>query len=133
MNIDKKSLARVGIGIVILHVVITFAHGTAHTNLFIAMSLLQNVYIFLVILAGPIFAAVFLLKNPRVGFAVLAISMLGSLLFGVYYHFIAFSSDNVFTLDSRPWTMTFQLTAVLLAMVEFAGTGIGLLGFLEQD
>jgi hypothetical protein len=133
MNIDKKSLARIGIGIVILHVVITFVHAIAHTNLYIAMSLLQNVYIFLVILAGPIFAAVYLRKNPPVGFAVLAVSMLGSFLFGVYYHFIAISSDNVLTLDDRPWTMTFQLTAVLLAIVEFAGTGLGLAGFLGQD
>jgi hypothetical protein len=133
MNLDKNSLARLGIGVVVLHVVINFVHGFAHTSLFIAMSLLQNVYIFLVILAGPIFAAAFLRKNPRVGYGVLAVSMLGSLVFGVYYHFIAISSDNVFTLDNRPWTMTFQLTAVLLALVEFAGTGIGLLGFLEQD
>lgn len=133
MNVDKKSLALIGIGIVILHVVITLVHGMAHTSLFIAMSLMQNVYIFLVIIAGPIFAAAFLRKNPPVGFAVLAVSMLGSFLFGVYYHFIAISSDNVLTLDDRPWTMTFQLTAVLLAIVEFAGTGIGFLGFLGRD
>ncbi len=130
---DKNSLARIGIGIVILHVVITFAHGIAHTNLFIAMSLLQNIYISLVILAGPIVAAVFLRKNPKVGFGILAASMLGSFLFGVYYHFIVISSDNVFTLDDRPWSMTFQLTAVLLAIIEFAGTGIGLLGTFAQD
>jgi hypothetical protein len=133
MNIDKNSLARIGIGIVVLHVVITFAHAIAHSKLFIAMSLLQNLYIFLVILAGPIFAAVFLRKKPPVGFAVLAVSMLGSFLFGVYYHFIEIGSDNVLTLDSRPWSMTFQLSAVLLAIVEFAGTGIGVVGFLEQD
>ena len=133
MNINKNSLARIGIGIVVVHLVITFLHAFAHSNLFIAMSLLQNFYIFLVILAGPIVAVIILRYKPKVGFAVLAVSMLGSFLFGVYHHFVAIGSDNVFTLDSSPWTMVFQLTAVLLAIIEFAGTGIGLLGVLAQD
>lgn len=133
MDIDKNSLVRIAIGLVILHVVITFVHATAHSSLFIAMSLLQNVYIFLVILAGPIVAMILLRNRPTVGFSLLAVSMLGSFLFGVYHHFIAIGSDNVFTLDTNLWTMIFQLTAVLLAIIEFAGTGIGVLGFLAQD
>lgn len=133
MNIDKNSLARIGIGLVILHVVIAFVHATAHTNLYISMSILQNVYIFVVILGAPILAATFLRRNPKVGFGVLAASMLGSFLFGVYYHFIAIGSDNVFTMDDRPWTTTFQLSAVLLAILEFTGTAVGLLGYVPQD
>jgi hypothetical protein len=133
MNIDKKKLARIGIGLVILHVVINFAHAIAHTNLFIAMSLVQNIYIFLVILAGPIVAAAFLRKNPKVGFGLLALTMMGSFLFGVYHHFIAIGSDNVFTLHDQPWTTTFQLSAVLLAIVELAGSCIGILGSLPQE
>ena len=133
MNIDKTKLARIGIGLVILHVVINFAHALAHTNLFIAMSLVQNIYIYLVILAGPIIAAAFLHKNPKIGFGLLALTMMGSFLFGVYHHFIAISSDNVFTLGDRPWTTTFLLSAILLAIVELAGSCTGILGSLPQE
>jgi hypothetical protein len=97
------------------------------------MSLVQNIYIFLVILAGPIVAAAFLRKNPKVGFGLLALTMMGSFLFGVYHHFIAIGSDNVFTLHDQPWTTTFQLSAVLLAIVELAGSCIGILGSLPQE
>jgi hypothetical protein len=133
MNINRRSLGLLGILIVILHVLVVFVHAMAHTNLFIAMSFLQNLYIFLVILAGPIFAAAFLRRDPPIGFAVLTASMLGSFLFGAYYHFVAISSDNVFTMHSGQWEITFQVSAVLLAMIEFAGTGVGLLGFISEE
>lgn len=132
MNIEQKTLGRLGVGIVILHMLVITAHSIAHNNLYIAMNLWQNFYIFFVILAAPIVAAVFLWRRLRNGFALLAASMLGSFLFGVYYHFIAIGSDNVFTLHDAPWTTTFQISAVLLALIEFAGTGVGLLGLVNE-
>ena len=48
--------------------------------------------------------------------------------FGVYYHFIATGSDNAFTLPASSWTLTFQLSAWLLAITELGGAIIGLLG-----
>jgi hypothetical protein len=92
----------------------------------------QNIYIFVVILIAPIVAAVFIWIRRRSGFALLTISMIGSFVFGVYYHFIATGSDNAFTLPASSWTLTFQLTAWLLAITELGGVVIGFLGLSNR-
>jgi len=128
MNVRLATLSRLGILLVIVHAIITTPHSIAHTNLHIAMDTWQNIYIFLVILIAPIVAAVLIWKRRSSGFMLLTISMIGSFLFGVYYHFIAIGSDNVFTLPASSWTLTFQSTAWLLAITELAGVVIGFLG-----
>jgi len=128
MNVRLATLSRLGILLVIVHAIITTPHSIAHINLHIAMDTWQNIYIFLVILIAPIVAAVLIWKRRSSGFMLLTISMIGSFLFGVYYHFIAIGSDNVFTLPASSWTLTFQATAWLLAITELAGIVIGFLG-----
>src|SRR4029079_17080099 len=91
-------LSGLGVLVVILHAIVTIPHSIAHTNLQIAMDTWQSIYIFVVILIAPMVAAVFIWIRPRSGFALLTISMIGSFVFGVYYHFIATGSDNAFTL-----------------------------------
>jgi amino acid permease len=119
--------------VVILHAIVTIPHSTAHTNLHIAMDTWQTIYIFAVILIAPIVAAVLIWRRRRSGFALLMISMIGSFLFGVYYHFIAVGSDNAFTLPASSWTLTFQLTAWLLAITELGGAIIGFLGLANRS
>jgi len=58
--------------------------------------------------------------------------MFGSLVFGGYYHFIAAGPDNVAELGHHTWTFPFQLSAVLLGVVEAAGAAIGLAGLLAN-
>jgi len=116
------------IAIVILHALVVTPHSIAHTILQINMNAWQNVYIVLVILIGPLLSAVFIWKRQRVGFVLLGFFMAGSFIFGFYYHFIAAGADNVTSLHEHPWTRTFQVTAVLLALVEFAGTAAGVYG-----
>jgi len=128
MNVGLATLSRVGILVVILHAIVTIPHSIAHTNLQIAMETWQSIYIFVVILIAPIAAAVFIWIRPRSGFALLTISMIGSFAFGVYYHFLATGSDNAFTLPASSWTLTFQLSAWLLAITELGGAVIGSLG-----
>ena len=128
MNIRRDTLRRVGFLLVVLHALVTTPHSIAHTNLHIAMDVWQNVFIFLVIVIGPIVSAVLIWKRRTSGFVLLAISMAGSFLFGGYYHFIAIGSDNIFTLPTSAWTTTFQLTAWLLAFTELAGAVVGILG-----
>jgi hypothetical protein len=132
MNVGLATLSRVGILVVILHAIVTIPHSIAHTNLQIAMETWQSIYIFVVILIAPIVAAVFIWIRPRSGFALLTISMIGSFAFGVYYHFIATGSDNAFTLPASSWTLTFQLTAWLLAITELGGAVLGSLGLANR-
>jgi hypothetical protein len=132
MNVGLVTLRRLAVLVVILHVIVTIPHSISHTNLHIAMDTWQNIYIFVVILIAPIVAAVFIWIRPRSGFALLTISMIGSFAFGVYYHFIAAGSDNAFMLPASSWTLTFQLSAWLLAITELSGTVIGFLGLANR-
>ena len=126
-------LRNAGIALVLLHLLVTIPHSIAHTNLGIDMSQWQNVYIYLVILLAPIVAGVLLWRRSRSGFLVLVVSMAGSFLFGVLYHFVLSGADNAMTLHPHPWTMTFQVSAVLLALVELAGAVTGFIGTKQMS
>jgi hypothetical protein len=54
--------------------------------------------------------------------------MLGALVFGGYYHFVLAGADNVSTVGNnamKSWAQLFQVSAVLLALVEFAAVVAG--------
>jgi hypothetical protein len=135
-NSQKRSLRsveRLGIAVVLLHLLVNIAHGAAHTNLHIEMNAWQSVYILLVILVLPLVAAVLTWRRSRLGFPLLLGSMLGALIFGAYYHFIAAGADNVASLAPHTWALPFQVTAVLLALTEAAGVVVGVLGSRSGD
>ena len=117
----------------VLHAVVNLVHGAAHSALLIHMSTWQNVYIFVVIFALPIVAGVLLWRRSRNGFLLLLLLMLGSLLFGGYYHFILPGPDHVGHLTDHAWTIPFQVSAVLLALIEAAGVVVGWMGWSSQD
>ena len=129
---NQARLRQLGIAIVILHLLIVTPHSMAHTQLQIGMNNWQNIYIGLVILLGPIVSAALLAIRRKTGFSLLALTMAGSLVFGVYYHFIAAGPDNVASLHPHAWTSTFQLSAVLLAVTELCGTIVGVLGSRKE-
>lgn len=129
MGTTHQTLRRFGILIVVFHFFISFVHGTAHSRLHIDMNQWQNFYILIVITVVPLISAILLWRaRTRSGFGLLLISMLGALVFGGYYHFIAAGADNLASLGSHSWAQPFQLTAVLLAISEAAGVLVGLLG-----
>jgi len=119
---------RFGVAVVVLHVLVVIPHSIAHSMMHIDMNLWQNLYIGLVILIVPVVSGILLWRSSRTGFALLLLSMTGSLLFGIYYHFVASGPDNVAFLHPHPWTQAFRVSAVLLAVVELAGVIVGLLG-----
>jgi hypothetical protein len=122
-----------GVLVVFVHAIVTAPHSIAHNNLHVAMNTWQNLYIFLVILIAPIVAAVLIWKRLPSGFVILTISMIGSFVFGVYYHFITGGTDNVFTLPIGSWALVFQLTAWLLAITELTGAVVGFLGIANRE
>jgi len=119
---------RLAVAVVVLHVLVVIPHSIAHTMMHIDMNLWQNVYIAMVIVIGPVVSGILLWRSSRSGFALLVLSMTGSLLFGIYYHFVAPGPDNVAFLHPHQWTQTFRVSAVMLAVVELGGVVIGLLG-----
>ena len=59
---------------------------------------------------------------------ILAASMFGALLFGVYHHFVLVSPDHVSHLPAGAAQGLFQVTAAAMAVLELAAVGIGIRG-----
>lgn len=130
MNYETGTLRRLGIGAVLLHAVIVIPHSIAHSLLHIQMVAWQRIFILVVIVIAPIVSAVLLWREIKSGFILLAFSMGGAFLFGLYYHFMAAGPDNVASLNAHSvmLSLTFQLSAVLLALIELAASVVGLSG-----
>jgi hypothetical protein len=125
------SVRRLSIAIIALHAMVTVAHGAAHSTLKIVMNGWQNAYIFIVIFLLPLVAGFLIWKRARGGYLILFLSMLGALVFGGYYHFVLAGADNVSAVGHHAmtsWAQRFQVSAVLLALVEFAGVVAGVAG-----
>lgn len=119
-----------------IHFVVVVLHSIAHEVLFVKATPAQLAFIIPVIIVAPVIAGIMLPKFERAGTILLAASMLGSFVFGVYYHFIADTIDHVAhvaVLQPVFWSQMFQLTAFLLALSEMFGTGLGLILLLRSQ
>jgi F0F1-type ATP synthase membrane subunit a len=112
-------------GAVLAHLVISMIHGTAHGGARIPMSLAANLFVFVVILAGPVVGLAYSWRTERTGSLIVALTMAGSLVFGFVNHFVLDSPDHVSHVDAR-WRMIFATTAVLLTITEMLGLGFAI-------
>jgi hypothetical protein len=79
-----------------------------------------------VVLLTPMVAAVLLWTEfDRIGSWLLLSSIAGALLFGIYNHFIAISPDHVSQVSFAGWGLLFQVTAILIVIVDGLGSGFG--------
>ena len=132
MTSAPHSLERAGVIIIALHFLVSVLHGAAHGSLHIDLAPWQTVYVLVVITIAPLLSGVLLWRRARIGFLLLSGSMLGALIFGGYYHFIAAGIDNVASVGAHTWGLTFQVIAVLLALTEAAGALTGVAGLLKK-
>ena len=126
---NRSALVGFAIGIVLIHFAINVAHGIAHQHLAIGLNAFQQAFVAAVILVAPFYSAYLIWKGSmRAGGVLLAVSMAGALVFGVYYHFILPGPDHVthlnlpMSLDMRD---IFDVSAVLLALFECLGVLAG--------
>jgi hypothetical protein len=119
-------IAQYGTAIVTIHAIANGLHGLAHVETPVALSLLQSLFVGIVIFSIPIIAAV-LLWTPfyRIGSWLLLGAIAGSLLFGIYNHFIVMSPDHVSQVSFEGWGLLFQVTAFLILIVDGLGCGVG--------
>jgi hypothetical protein len=122
-----KRFARYGTIVVLAHGVALALHTAAHLQLEIFLSQIANLYIGVVIIIAPVAAAVLLWTGARsFGAWLLFASMIGSLIFAGYNHFVVDSPDHVANVPSGTWGAVFVVSAVIMAVIEVAGCGIGL-------
>ena len=110
---------------VLVHLLISVLHGRAHDGGHVGLTPAQSLFVYIVILAGPIVGLGLSFAARRVGGAVVAVTMGASLLFGVINHFIIVSPDHVSQVVPE-FRTAFATTAVLLVVSEAAGMVAGL-------
>ena len=117
--------AKYGTFVVVAHAVMVVLHGLAHGAIPVSLSWSQGLFIGIVISFAPILAAILLWTQfSRAGAALLLGSMLGAFIFGLYNHFILVGPDHVSQVPNTGWGILFQITAVLLALIEGLGVGV---------
>jgi hypothetical protein len=119
-------IAQYGTAIVVLHAIANGLHGLAHAEIPVLLSLSQGLFVGIVIFLIPIIAVVLLWTQfYRIGSWLLIGSLAGSLLFGIYNHFIVISPDHVSQVSFTDWGLVFQVTAILIVIVDGLGAGVG--------
>ncbi|MEX0977990.1 MAG: hypothetical protein WDZ48_04015 [Pirellulales bacterium] len=119
-------IALVATAIIVVRQVVAQLHGMAHEELGVGLAAWQWAYVYIVIAAAPLVALVlYWTRFARFGALLLGVSMLAGMLFGIYYHFIAISPDNVGHLPAGHGQGFFVATAILLVPLEIIGTAFG--------
>jgi hypothetical protein len=119
--------AKYATAIVVAHLLVNIAHGLAHRELRVGLAPSGAVFVIAVVLVSPLVAmGLVWTAEKRFGLILLSLSMFGSLLFGLYHHFLAVSPDHVRLQPRSSWGTTFVLTAYLLLITEAIGTYVGL-------
>jgi hypothetical protein len=113
------------IAIVLSHLAVSIVHGAAHDQAQVPLSPAANLFVFIVILAGPLVGLALTWPAERIGSWLIAITMAGSLVFGVVNHFVLASPDHVAHVAAQSRAL-FTTTAVLLALTEALGAGLAI-------
>jgi len=112
--------------IVVAHLLVSVVHGVAHRELHIGLSPSASVFVVAVVLILPLIAmALVCAGQRRPGLVLLSLSMLASLLFGLYHHFLVVSPDHVHSQPASPWGIMFIFTAYGLLITEAIGAFVG--------
>jgi hypothetical protein len=111
-------------GVVVLHLIVTAFHGSAHNGAAVEQGWAAMAFILLVIIAGPLVGLAWMWLEPPAGARLIGITMAASLLFGLINHFIIPGPDHVDHVAAA-WRGLFESTAVMLAIIEAAGAALG--------
>jgi hypothetical protein len=119
------------IAAVLVHLLISFIHGLAHARAQVPLSRAAHLFVYVVILAGPLIGLALAWPAERLGAWLIAITMAGSLVFGLVNHFGLPGPDHVAHVDPR-WRLLFATTAALLAITEALGASLAIRAVRER-
>ena len=126
LNVSSNRALRLWLTVVVIgHLVISIVHGLTHQGAHVPLSPAANLFVFVVIVAGPLVGAALTWRAPRVGGWLVALTMAAALVFGLANHFVFASPDHV-TEVAREWRPLFAATAVLLALTEAPGAALAI-------
>jgi len=116
---------------VLAHLVVSMVHGRAHAGADVPLSYAANLFVFVVIVAGPLIGLALMWPAARLGYWVIAITMAASFVFGVVNHFVLAGPDHVAHVDAT-WRPLFATTAVLVAATELLASGLAIRLLVER-
>src|SRR5215813_1837451 len=119
MTVARIALTALGI----IHLMVAIWHGSAHTELGVTLSVAQNLFVYVVIVFAPLVAVALLwTRYVTLGLWLFLTALCASLVFGVYYHYVFVSPDNIHHLPAGTAAAhaRFALSAALIAMLELA-------------
>jgi hypothetical protein len=119
------------VAIVALHLAISVVHGQAHTGAAIPLPVASTLFVYIVILAGPLAGLALTRWRPVAGAWIIAASLGGALVFGLINHFVVAGPDHVDHV-AMPWRTRFRATALLLVASEAAGVLAGIRSALRR-
>ena len=131
---SKRKLIILSSMAVLAHLVVSVVHGRAHESLRVGLSNWQNFYVMTVIVLAPLVAMILIwTRYADPGLVLLILSMAGSLIFGVAYHYVVISPDHVSHLPPGDAQDLFRTTALLLVLTELFGLLVGLWGLRKTQ
>ena len=110
--------------IVLVHLAVNVLHGRAHSGAQVPLSPAATLFVYIVILAGPLAGLAVSRWRPIAGGWIVAASLGGAFVFGLINHFIVAGPDHVDHVAAA-WRTLFSVTAALLLATEAAGVAIG--------
>jgi len=125
MRTKITSLRRWLVVAVLVHLAVSIIHGAAHTGAHVGLSQAATLFVFTIILIGPIVGLVLTWPARRIGSWIVAITMAGSFVFGLVNHFLIAGEDHVSHVDPQ-WRALFAATAIILAGIELLGSGLAI-------
>jgi hypothetical protein len=114
------------VALIALHLAISFVHGAAHSGAAVPLSPAATVFVWAVILVGPLAGLlVWRWLDRRAGAWLVAGTLGASFAFGLINHFLIAGSDQVAHVAAE-WRVMFGITAVLLAVTEASGSAVAI-------
>jgi|SRR3954468_18513899 hypothetical protein len=110
---------------VLAHLFVSIVHGAAHTGARVPLSPAANLFVYIVILAGPLVGLGLTWLSEEFGGWLIAMTMAAALVFGCVNHFVLASPDHVSHVDAQ-FRVLFTTTAVLLALSESLACGLAI-------
>lgn len=128
----QQVFARAATAFLAIHFAIALLHDLAHRSLGVDLNLWQNIFVNAVIIWAPVVAVLMMwTRAAKAGAALFAFSMAGAFLFGLAFHFMFESPDHVGHLPPGELQGLFTVTAILLAITQALGAGLGAWAWLQ--
>lgn len=113
------------LGVLVAHLTAAVVHGTTHALVPVTLAAWQNAVVAATTFVGPAVGVALAWRGHPLGVPVFAASMAGALLVGGYLHFLVENPDHVGAIPAGPWQLSFQASAVGVAVTSAIGTVVG--------